>query len=125
MSGADFGGVMNVTDSAGNALSLRGTFNVNPSGYAVEAVAGGDGSVDRTFTVQPVTAEINFADKGIDLAAIMGGDRRSITLVEDKTGVIHLFNDAFYTGAPGSNRMNGEVTGVGIACASTDYRKMA
>lgn len=122
MAGQDFGGTMKFRDSAGRNLSLRGTFTVNPGKYSIEGIVNQDGSPDRVATPVAPRAEINFADKGIELAAMMGDERRDVTIVEDFTGVSHLFTDAFYTGDVQTNRINGEVTGVGIMGAS--YRRL-
>lgn len=122
MAGTDFGGVMKFRDSGGRNLSLRGTFTVYPATSSVEGLVNQDGSADRVATPTAPRAEITFADKGIDLAALMGDARRDVTIVEEFTGAVHLFTDAFYTGEPASNRSNGEVSGVGIMAAR--YRKI-
>ena len=124
MAGKDFGGIMRLSDSAGNQMSLRGTFTVKPAGLSVESVTNQDGSSDRTATPTSATAEINFADKNVDLAALMRLPRRKISLTEDFTGSVHLFTDGFFTGDPEIDRMTGEVSGVGIACDAGDYRKI-
>lgn len=118
MAGNDFGGVMRFRDSAGRSMSLRGTFTVFPATSTIEGVVNQDGSPDRVATPAAPRAEISFADKGVDLAGIMGDQRRDVTIVEEFTGVLHLFTRAFYTGEPSSNRTNGEVTGVGIMAES-------
>lgn len=123
MAGNDFGGTMRFRDSAGRSLSLRGTFTVYPSRVSVEGMTDQDGSADRIVTPTSPRADIVFADKGVDLAALMGDGRRDVSIVEDFTGVVHNFLDAFYTGEPASNRLNGEVTGVGIMAEA--YRKLA
>ena len=123
MAGKDFGGVMKFRDSSGRNLSLRGTFTVYPSRSTVEGVVNQDASADRVAAPAAPRAEITFADKGVDLAALMGDARRDVTIVEEFTGVMHLFTEAFYTGEPGSNRLNGEVSGVGIMGES--YRRIA
>jgi cytolysin (calcineurin-like family phosphatase) len=122
MAGKDFGGVMKFRDSSGRNVTLRGNFNVFPATSTIEGVVNQDGSPDRVATPAAPRAEITFADKGIDLAGMMGDARRDVTIVEEFTGVVHLFTQAFYTGEPASNRLNGEVTGVGIMAEA--YRKM-
>lgn len=123
MAGKDFGGVMKFRDSSGRNLSLRGTFTAYPSRSSVEGVVNQDASADRVVTPAAPRAEITFADKGVDLSALMGDARRDVTIVEEFTGTVHLFTQAFYTGEPSSNRLNGEVTGVGIMAES--YRKIS
>ncbi|MEP9397944.1 phage tail tube protein [Mesorhizobium sp. KR2-14] len=122
MAGKDFGGTMKFRDSSGRNVTLRGNFTIFPANASIEAVVNQDGSADRVATPTAPRAEISFADKGIDLAAMMGDERRDVTITEEFTGVAHLFTQAFYTGDPQSNRLNGEVTGVGITGAV--YRKI-
>lgn len=122
MAGKDFGGVMKFRDSSGRNMSLRGSFTCYPANSSVEGMTNQDGSPDRIATPTSPRAEITFADKGVDLAALMGDERRDVTIVEEFTGVVHLYTQAFYTGEPASNRLNGEVTGVGIMAEA--YRKI-
>ncbi len=122
MAGKDFGGVIRFRDTSGRNLTLRGTFNVMPSDRSVEGIVNQDGSPDRVFTPQAPRAEIVLADKNVDLATLMGDDRQDMTIVEDNTGVVHSYINAFYTGDPSSNRLNGEVSGVGIMAEA--YRKL-
>lgn len=121
MAGNDFGGRMKFRDSGGRNVSLRGTFTINPANSTVEGMTNQDGSPDRVVTPSAPHADIVFADKNVDLASLMGDERRDVTIVEEFTGALHLFTQAFYTGDPQTNRMNGEVTGVGIMAES--YRK--
>lgn len=123
MSGADFGGIMRLTDSAGATVALRGNVTINPNRSANEAVTNQDGSPDRVMTPAHPSAEISVADKGVDLVAFFDGARRNFTLVEESTGRIHMFTDAFMIGRPSVNALNGEVTGLTIA--ATSYRKVA
>lgn len=114
--GKDFGGRITVRLSTGQALSLRGTMNMNPSRQSNEAITNQDGSVDRVGTPQPARAEFTFADnKGIDLEALMKSDRFNITFDEEFGKRTHYFTDVFVVGDPQVNRMNGEVSGISIA----------
>lgn len=115
MAGQDYGGIINVRLSTGVTFSLRGTFNINPARMSTEAVTNGDGSVDRTGTPRPATAEINFADRGIDYDALMRSDRFDLTAIEDFSGATHYFTTAFMVGDPQLNRQNGEVSGLSVA----------
>lgn len=121
MASADFGGIMKFRDSSGRTHSLRGTFNINPGRNSSEAVVNQDGSADQIMTPQAPGAEIAFADKGVDFAGLIGSGRADVTIIEEQTGVIHLFTQAFYTGQVAINRVNGEVSGIGLTAAS--YRK--
>ncbi|MBB3315117.1 hypothetical protein FHT77_000959 [Rhizobium sp. BK181] len=113
--GQNFGGRISLRLSTGEMFPLRGTLNLNTAGQSNEAVTNQDGSVDRVGTVQPRSAEISFADKGIDYDALMKADRFNVTVIEDFTGVTHYFTDAFVVGNPQQNRVNGEVTGLSIS----------
>ncbi|MBB3608669.1 phage tail tube protein [Rhizobium sp. BK602] len=115
MAGKDFGGIINVRLSTGATFSLRGTLNMNPSRISIEAQANQDGSVDRIGTVQPARAELNFADRGLDLDALMRSGRFNVTFIEDFSGVTHYFTDAFMVGDPQINRQNGEIAGLSIS----------
>ncbi|WP_438752062.1 phage tail tube protein [Pararhizobium sp. O133] len=116
MGNKDFGGRITMRLSTGEAISLRGTLNMQTSGLSTEAVTNQDGSVDRTATVQPRRFEIAFADRGLDHDALMKSPRFNVTFDEEFTGVTHYFTDAFVTGDPQTNRMTGEVTGLtGVA----------
>lgn len=122
MSGKDFGGTMKMRDSSGENISLRGNFILMPSGMASEAITDQTGAADRVNTPTSPRAEITFVDKDVDLASLMGADRRDVTIVEEHTKVVHLFTNAFYTGEVSTNRLNGEVSGVGITADS--YQKL-
>jgi hypothetical protein len=110
----DFGGRMTFRLSTGVLLSLRATVNLSPGRNSIESVANQDGSLDRTATVKAGRCEITFADSGIDVDALLTGDRFNATLAEDFSKTSHYFTNAFVTGDPVINRMNGEVTGVAV-----------
>lgn len=118
----DFGGRMSLRFSNGLLISLRSTVNMSSARTSVEAVANQDGSVDRVATVKPGTCEISFADNGEDMDAILSGERFNATLIEDFSGWTHYFTNAFVSGDPVTNRMNGEVTGVTLNYET--YRKV-
>ncbi len=123
MAGKDFGGRITLRFSTGETFSLRGTLNLNPSGYSIEAVANQDGSVDRQATVQPRRFELNFADRGLDYDALMRAGRFNVTFAEEFSGVTHYYTDAFLVGDPQINRQTGEVTG--ITGAAEKYSRTA
>jgi hypothetical protein len=115
MSNKDFGGKISVRFSSGEVISLRGTYNHNPSRVSVEAITNQDGSVDRQSTNVPARAEISFSDRGLNLDKLMRSDRINVTIDEDSNDVTHYYTRAFLTGDPQINRLNGEVTGIAIA----------
>ena len=112
MAGKDFGGKMTVASSAGYRLSLRGTISVMPSAQSNDSVTNQDGSVDRVMTPSAPAAELSVRDDGLD--ARLNGPRENLTIVEEQTGVTHLFTGAFWSGRPSLNRINGEIGGISI-----------
>ena len=122
MAGRDFGGKITVTSSRGYKLSLRGTLNVSGASQSNEAITNQDGRVDRIITPDAPSVELNFADDGLDWSTILNADRENLTIVEEKTGVTHLCTNAFWTGKPSANRINGEMTSVTIRPES--YQRM-
>lgn len=122
MAGKDFGGKITVSSSRGYKLSLRGTLAVAGAHQSNDKVTNQDGSVDRLITPDAPSAELTFRDDGLDGDMLLNGDRENITIVEEKTGVTHLFTDAFWTGKPNANRINGELTA--LAIVASYYRKL-
>ena len=114
MAGKDFGGKMTVASSAGYRLSLRGTISVMPSAQSNDSVTNQDGSVDRVMTPSAPAAELSVRDDGLDWNARLNGPRENLTIVEEQTGVTHLFAGAFWSGRPSLNRINGEIGGISI-----------
>jgi hypothetical protein len=114
MSKKDFGGHIYVRTSEGDRISLRGTLTIDPTTVSIEAITNQDGSGDRVAAVKMPTAEISFADRGKDYDAILKAPRQNFTFEEEFTDVTFFFTDGFFTGSPQINRLNGEVTGIGI-----------
>lgn len=112
--GKDFGGRMLVRLSDGSTMSMRGTFNVNTAGQSNEAVTNQDGSSDRVGTLTPFRAAATFRDDNVDLSALMRAPRLNVTIFEEFTGVTHYYTNAFFTGDPESNRLNGELTNLTV-----------
>ena len=114
MSKQDFGGKITLRTSGGERISLRGTLTIDPSDVSIEAITNQDGSGDRVATVKMPTAEITFADRGYDYSALLKAPRQNFTFEEDFTDVTFFFTEGFFTGSPQINRLNGEVSGIGI-----------
>ncbi len=114
MAGRDFGGKITVTGSTGYRLSLRGTVTILGAHQSNDVVTNQDGRADRIITPDAPAAELTFADDGMDFDRLLNADRHNITIVEEKTGVTHMFTSAFWTGKPSSNRINGELSALGI-----------
>lgn len=123
MAGKDFGGKMTVRLSSGSVLSLRGTFTVMAGSQSNEAITNQNGTTDRVGTAVSPSANVTFADTGIDYSALMRADRQSVTIVEEFTGVTHHFINAFFTGNAENNRLNGEVSG--LTLVGEAYRRTA
>ena len=111
----DFGGRMTVRLSNGKLISLRGTFNVQSSKYSIEAVTNQDGSLDRNATPVPARVDIAIVDKDVTVDELMTGARLNMTIAEEFSGVTHYLTQGFFTGDPQSNRMTGEITGLGFS----------
>lgn len=122
MAGKDFGGKMTVASSAGYKLSLRGTISVMASAQSNDSVTNQDGSVDRTMTPTAPSAELSVRDDGLNWDTRLNGPRENITIVEEQTGVTHLFTGAFWSGRPSLNRINGEISGISIV--ADYYRRL-
>jgi len=112
MAGKDFGGTVRLRLSSGETFSLRGTMTLKTSGRSVEAVMNQDGTIDRVATRMPYAFEMSFADAGQNMEAMMKADRFDATFIEEDNGKSHYYTNAFFTGEPSINRINGEVTGL-------------
>lgn len=114
MSKKDFGGKITLRAASGQRFSLRGTLSLETADVSAEAMKNQDGSLDRTFTLKAPKAEISFSDRGYDYDSLLTLDRQNFTFDEEHTGVTYYFTQAFFTGTPTVNRMNGETTGLSI-----------
>lgn len=123
MAGRDFGGEMRLRLADGTNLTMRGNFTLGSSGVSTEAVTNQDGSVSRNVTLKPRTAEVTLEDDGTDVNALMRAPRQDIYLVEEFTGVSHVFTNAFFSGDSAMDRATGEWTGLVIN--SSDYQRLA
>lgn len=113
--GRDFGGEMRLRLADGTNLTMRGAFTLGESGVSIEAVTNQDGSVSRTATLKPRTAEVTLEDRGADVNALMRAPRQDIYITEDWTGLGHVFINAFFSGDSATDRANGEWTGLVIS----------
>jgi len=122
MSNQDFGGHIYLRLSSGDRISLRGTLTIDPTTVSIEPITNQDGSLDRVSTVKSPTAEFNFADRGVDYDALLKAPRQNFTFEEEFGDRTFFFNQGFFTGSPGMNRLNGEVTGLGISAEKIKRR---
>ena len=118
----DYGGKCILRLSTGERFSLRASVKHMPSGIESASITNQDATNDRVVTLKDRKFEITFADKGIDYEALMSAPRFNVTIVEDFTGVTHLYNSVFMVGEPNTDRGNGEVTGLS-GSAETYIRK--
>jgi len=122
MSGNDFGGRMTARLASGFLLSLRGNFTVMSAGQSNEAITNQDGSTDRVGTPTAPRAEVTFKDaSNVDFNVLMTAPRQNFTVHEEFTSVTHYFFNAFFSGEPSSNRLNGELSGLQIVAET--YRR--
>lgn len=114
MADHDFGGHMRMRLADGTNLTMRGTFNIGTSRYAIEAGANDDGSIFRQATPRPRTAEVTLEDTGVDPDQLLRAPRQDIYITEEFTGVSHVYVAAFFSGEPSVDRKTGELTGMTI-----------
>lgn len=112
--GRDFGGEMRMRLANGSNLTMRAGFTLGSSGQSVEAVTNQDGSVSRTATLRPRTAEVTLEDSGVDVHVLMRAPRQDVYITEDFTGIGHVFTNAFFAGDAAIDRATGEWTGLTI-----------
>ena len=120
----DFGGEMRLTYD-GKPLTLRAKFDSEPSNVEIDGGANQDGSLFRTAKPVGYMAEPVFQDVplGLDWNAIIRGDARNVTLVEEFTGRLHTWTGAQFEGKPKVDHHTGEVTGIKIR--SQTYQRRA
>jgi hypothetical protein len=120
---ADFGGTVSFT-YAGNPLVMRGHITIGPSSIKADPIANQNGTVSRTLTPRGYTAKFKFEDSTNGLAtpqpwdAILKGGPYNVTVVENQTGVTHMWTNAAFTGEPEVDREKGEVDGLSLIAPS-------
>lgn len=114
---ADFGGEMRFNVENVGLIKMRGEFDTDPSGVSVAKVTNLDGTNSRQFKPTAYGASLkSLEDKlGLDWNAIMRMPKQKMTIVEEQTGMLHIFGGAFFEGEPVVDRSTGEVTGLRIA----------
>lgn len=114
MAGRDFGGEMRLRLSGGAVLTMRAAGTLGRANLSTEAMTNQDGSVSRTATLKPSTHELTLEDDGLDVGELLRASRQDIYVVEEFTGVTHVFLDAFIGGDGAVDRATGELTGLVI-----------
>ncbi|SHO65816.1 Phage tail tube protein [Pseudoxanthobacter soli DSM 19599] len=119
---SDFGGEMRFSID-GTPVTMKGLFQVNPSNRTVEESVNQDGSVDAVHTLAGHRMAMTLVDNGgVDVHALLKGPARNVTVVEEHTGVTHMWTQARFAGDPQSDRLTGEITGLRLVSAS--YRRV-
>ena len=120
---ADFGGEIRLMIN-GNPLRLRGTFSIDPSNATVTVVTNMDGSISRQIKPDGYGCDLkSLEDTGADWQGLLRAPPAPMSIVEEATGVTHMFALAVFEGAPVIDRETGEVTGLKIRAPS--YQKRA
>ena len=120
---ADFGGEMRFTIENVGQIRLRGEFDLDPAGVTVSKVTNLDNTNSRQFKPDAFGADLkSLEDGGLDWNAVMRMPKQKMTIIEEHTGVLHVFGGAFLEGAPSIDRATGEVKGLKIAADS--YQKL-
>lgn len=118
-----FGGQMRLTLGDGTRLAIRGSFSIEDSDIKVESEKNLDKSTARIVSLKnhkmDVDLELPVTMTSADVLAYQG----DATVIEDHTGIMHLFSGGFFTGDPKTDRMKGVTTG--LAFESVGYRKVA
>lgn len=122
MAGNDFGGVFRVKTSTGEVLSLRGQMSIKSSGRSVEIITNQDGQINGSETLTPVAVSVTFVDPSGKYRDLLRG-RRDWTFIEEDTGVTHYLTNAKVSGEPEENRHTGEISGLSVNCAYSDYTR--
>jgi hypothetical protein len=123
------GGRITIT-MGGVRYSPRGKAIIDPAGLEHQVVANHDGTVSRSTTTKPTTAELTF-DRGTasngtsrpkwDAAFML--EFYDVTIRENDVGVLHTFTNASLIGSPKIDTETGEVTGLSIACSPENYNQ--
>jgi hypothetical protein len=120
---ADFGGEMRFNVEGIGQIRMRGEFDLDPSNVSVAKVTNLDNTNSRQFKPSAFGCSLKSLEDsvGMDWSAVMRMPKQKMTIVEELTGVLHVFGSAFFEGEPSIDRSTGEVTGLKIAADT--YRK--
>jgi hypothetical protein len=118
----------------GVRYSPRGKATIDNAGVENEAFANSDGSGSRTTKNKLVTAEITLDRGNVDL----GTNRPTSstintlmkafsdwTIIEQDTGVSHLFTQASLIGTPKLDTETGEISGLTITTEYSNYSEIS
>lgn len=120
---ADFGGEMQFNVPSVGVIRLRGAFSVDPAGVSVTKITNQDNTNSRSFKPDAYGADLKSLEDAdtIQWDQVMRAAPQQMTIIEQQTGRLHIFGNAFFEGTPMVDRETGEVTGLRIA--ANTYRK--
>ena len=100
----------------------RGTATLVTSGVNLENGANQDGSAYRTVKPQLCSIDLTF-DRGVGLKwdEAMLLEDVSVTFKETDAKRTHTYTDAAWSGSPSISTESGEVSGLKLECAATNY----
>ena len=110
-------------DIDGAVFEGRGKATIGPAAAVRENGATSSGAKYSTVKSRLVSLDLTF-DRGVGLkwdADMMLRDL-NVTFVETDAKVTHLFTDASWSGEPMIDSDSGEVSGLKIECAGSDYQ---
>ncbi len=110
-------------DIDGAVYSGRGKATVGPAAATRENGANQDGTMWASVKPRLVSLELTF-DRGVGLKwdVDMMLKNLNVTWVETDAKRTHLFTDAAWSGEPMIDSENGEVSGLKIECAGSNYQ---
>lgn len=117
-----FGGQMRFTLSDGRRISMRGKFEIEDAGIKVESEKNLDRSAARIVTLKNYKMDVDLElPRGVTSEALLAF-KGNATVIEDHTGVMHLFSSGFFTGDAKTDRMKGVTSG--LAFEAVGYRQV-
>ena len=110
-------------DIDGKRYSGRGKATISPAAATRENGTNMDGTKWSSVKPKLVSLDLTF-DRGVGLKwdEDMMLDDLNVTFVETDAKVTHLFTDASWSGEPSIDTENGEVSGLKIECAGSNYQ---
>lgn len=122
MAGNNFGGEMRMRGSSGTAYTLRSAVTINSADLSSEAIRNQNGINSYAAALRAPSAELTLEDTGENLSDLLRAGSQDIYIVEEFSGVTHVFVSGRITGDAQVNRENGELTGLMIQ--SDSYRRI-
>jgi len=110
-------------DLNGRRYKGRGKATISPAAATRENGANMDGSMFSNVKPKLVSLELTF-DRGVGLTWDEGDmlEDLNVTFVETDAKRTHLFTDAAFSGEPSIDSESGEVSGLKIETAGSNYQ---